>query len=79
MIDLVKEIAGKIARSLNFSEEEIKLAKVIGVLHGIARFEQYKRFQTFSDLKSIDHGDYGVEMFSIWFKKQRNTRKNENN
>ena len=58
----VKEIAGKIAKSLNFSEEEIKLAKLIGLLHDIARFEQYKRFQTFSDLKSIDHGDYGVEI-----------------
>ena len=34
----------------------------MGLLHDIARFEQYTRFQTFSDLKSIDHGDYGVEI-----------------
>ena len=58
----VKQIAEEIAKSLNLSEEEIKLAKLIGLLHDIARFEQYKRFQTFSDLKSIDHGDYGVEI-----------------
>lgn len=58
----VKQIAEEIAKSLNLSEEEIKLAKLIGLLHDIARFEQYKRFQTFSDLKSIDHGDFGVEI-----------------
>ena len=58
----VMEIAGEIAKSINLSEEEINLAKLIGLLHDIARFEQYKRFQTFSDLKSIDHGDLGVEI-----------------
>ena len=58
----VKQIAEEIAKSLNFSEEEIKLAKLIGLLHDIARFEQYTKFQTFSDLKSRDHGDYGVEI-----------------
>ena len=58
----VKQIAEEIAKSLNLSEEEIKLAKLIGLLHDIARFEQYTRYQTFSDLKSIDHGDYGVEI-----------------
>ena len=58
----VKQIAEEIAKSLNLSEEEIKLAKLIGLLHDIARFEQYTKYQTFSDLKSIDHGDFGVEI-----------------
>lgn len=58
----VKQIAEEIAKSLNLSEEEIKLAELIGLLHDIARFEQYTRYKTFSDLKSIDHGDYGVEI-----------------
>ena len=58
----VKQIAEEIAKSLNLSEEEIKLAKLIGLLHDIARFEQYTRYHTFSDLKSIDHGDYGIEI-----------------
>lgn len=58
----VKQIAEEIAKSLNLSEEEIKLAKLIGLLHDIARFEQYTRYHTFSDLKSIDHGDFGVEI-----------------
>lgn len=58
----VENIAGEIAKSLNLSNEDIKLAKIVGLLHDIARFEQYTRYQTFSDLKSIDHGDYGVEI-----------------
>lgn len=58
----VMDIAGQIAQSLNLSEEEINLAKIIGLLHDIARFEQYRRFHTFSDIKSIDHGDYGAEI-----------------
>ena len=58
----VKQIAEEIAKSLNLFEEEIKLAKLIGLLHDIARFEQYTKYQTFSDLKSIDHGDFGVEI-----------------
>ena len=51
-----------VAKSLNLSEEEIKLAKLIGLLHDIARFEQWERYQTFSDAKSIDHGNFGVEI-----------------
>lgn len=58
----VMDISGEIAKSLNLSEKDVELAKLIGLLHDIARFEQYKKFQTFSDLKSIDHGDFGVEI-----------------
>lgn len=58
----VMDISGEIAKSLNLSEIDVELAKLIGLLHDIARFEQYKKFQTFSDLKSIDHGDFGVEI-----------------
>lgn len=69
MIDLkinhtlrVVDICEIIAKSLNLSEEEINIAKIIGLLHDIARFEQWKNYNTFSDAKSIDHGDYGVEI-----------------
>ena len=58
----VMDISGEIAKSLNLSEKDVELAELIGLLHDIARFEQYKKFQTFSDLKSIDHGDFGVEI-----------------
>lgn len=58
----VAEISEKIAKSLNLSNEEIEVATLIGLLHDIARFEQYTKYKTFRDVDSIDHGDYGVEI-----------------
>lgn len=58
----VIELCEKIAISLNLSEEDIFIIKLCGLLHDIGRFEQWKRYQTFYDLKSIDHGDLGVEI-----------------
>ena len=58
----VMEISNKIATNMGLKEEQIKLATLIGLLHDIARFEQYKRFKTFKDVESIDHGDFGVQI-----------------
>ncbi len=51
-----------IAQSLKLSEEEIQVATLIGLLHDIGRFEQYTRYKTYMDKKSVDHGDLGVEI-----------------
>lgn len=58
----VMEVAEKIAESEKFSEEEIELATLIGLLHDIARFKQYTEYKTFKDAQSFDHGDMGVEI-----------------
>ena len=58
----VMDISNRIAVDLNLEKEKIELATLIGLLHDIARFEQFKQFKTFSDLKSFDHGDYGVQL-----------------
>ena len=58
----VMDLCGLIAESLKLSKEDIELAKTCGLVHDIARFEQWKRYQTFADSKSIDHGDFGVEI-----------------
>lgn len=52
----------KIAENLNLTKEQIDLATLIGLLHDIARFEQWKRYGTYNDAKSIDHGDLAVEI-----------------
>lgn len=52
----------QIAKDMRLSEEEINLATLIGLLHDIARFEQYTQYKTFRDIDSIDHGDYGAEI-----------------
>ena len=58
----VMENAGQIANSLNLSNEEIELSKLIGLLHDIGRFEQERIYKTFKDHESIDHGDLGIEI-----------------
>ena len=58
----VMEISKKIAENLNLDKEQIDIATLIGLLHDIARFEQWKRYETFKDRISVDHGDLSVEI-----------------
>lgn len=64
----VAENCKKIAIELGLNEEEIELAELIGVLHDIGRFEQYKIFDKNTDLKVLDitkkfdHGKEGVKV-----------------
>lgn len=58
----VMNISKEIATKIGLGQEEIEIATLIGLLHDIARFEQYSQFQTFNDLNSFDHGDYGVKI-----------------
>lgn len=58
----VMAVAERIAKYLNLSEEQIEVASLIGLLHDIARFEQYTQFKTFNDLLSFDHGDYALKI-----------------
>lgn len=61
-IERVAQIAKELAESLNLSQEDIELAQLIGLLHDIGRFEQIRRFHTFVDKDSINHGEYGVKV-----------------
>ena len=58
----VMEYAMEIATSLKLNEEEIQIAGIIGLLHDIGRFEQAKKYHTFIDKNSINHGEYGVKI-----------------
>lgn len=58
----VMQISKEIAKKMKLEKEKIKLAALIGLLHDIARFEQYTIYGTFRDFDSIDHGDYGVQI-----------------
>lgn len=40
------------------------IATLIGLLHDIARFEQYTKYHTFKDSESVDHGELGVEILN---------------
>lgn len=50
-----------LAKNMNFSYEDINLAKCIGLLHDIGRFEQFAKQQNFDD-NLFDHGDYGAKI-----------------
>ncbi len=59
----VKAHAAKIAREgAGLSGSALNDAEAAGLLHDVARFEQYRDFKTFHDSKSFDHGDAGVRI-----------------
>lgn len=58
----VMDIAEQIAIENNFSNSDIELSVIIGLLHDYARFPQWKKYKTYNDLRSIDHGDLGVKL-----------------
>ncbi|HEX9062097.1 MAG TPA: HD domain-containing protein [Clostridia bacterium] len=45
---------------INLDEPQLYLAEAIALFHDIGRFEQYKRYRTFSDRKSEDHAVLGI-------------------
>lgn len=58
----VAELSEMIARGIGEDEENVQLAKVIGLLHDIGRFEQLRRFHDFRDYLTVDHAQLGVEI-----------------
>ena len=52
----------KIIKDFDLGEDEYYLAKIIALFHDIGRFKQYKEYKTFSDYKSEDHGELGVQV-----------------
>lgn len=51
-----------IANDLKLSEEDVELAKLIALLHDIARFEQAKEFGDYRDYKTFDHAELAVKI-----------------
>ena len=57
----VTECSRQIAKRMCLSEEDQKLAQLIGLLHDIGRFEQLKRFDSFEP-DTMDHASFGVQI-----------------
>lgn len=74
----VEKLCEEIAKSLKLNDEEIELAKLCGLLHDIGRFEQWKKYQTYNDLLSIDHGDLGENILKHHNFINKFTNKNQN-
>ena len=58
----VVRLSEYIAKNLNLSKDDLKLAKLIALLHDIGRFEQVKCTNNFSDSGKFNHAVYGVKI-----------------
>ena len=56
----VMDLMGELAFRLELDNKKIELARVIGLLHDIGRFEQVAEFDSFNDEK-IDHAEIGAD------------------
>ena len=57
----VVDCAEEIAIRMHLGQEDVQLAKIIGLLHDIGRFEQIRRFHSFEP-GTMDHAAYGAEL-----------------
>lgn len=58
----VADLCEEIAESAGMTGEDAELAWLCGLLHDIGRFEQIKRYDTFSDADSVDHAKLSCEI-----------------
>ena len=64
----VAQISEKLATNLKLTEEQIKLAELIGILHDIGRFKQYQLLNqktsknVLEPIKKYNHGEAGVKI-----------------
>jgi putative nucleotidyltransferase with HDIG domain len=54
----------KLAAALSLDSEEVRVAAIAGLLHDIGRFEQYVRYRTFVDAKSLNHAELGAQILT---------------
>jgi hypothetical protein len=53
-----------LCHSLNLSESDCHLAEAISFFHDVGRFEQYRRYHTFNDMKSVNHAYLGLQVLA---------------
>ena len=51
-----------LAEELEWAEDEIIIAEILGLLHDVGRFSQFAEYGTFIDADSVNHGERGYEV-----------------
>ena len=51
-----------LARELALDENETRIAELIALFHDVGRFPQFAEYRTFSDPKSLNHSQLGVQV-----------------
>jgi hypothetical protein len=54
----------EIGQSLGLDEGDLRLAEAAGLLHDVGRFEQFLKYKTFADYKSVNHAELGVRVLT---------------
>ncbi len=57
----VVDLSEKISKSLNLSDREVFLAKIIALFHDVGRFKQYKEFHKYNDIGTMNHAEASVK------------------
>ena len=58
----VKDNILELSKRLNFNESEKCISEIIGLLHDIGRFKQYRLYKSFSDAVTGSHATHSVQM-----------------
>lgn len=58
----VMECSEYLCKQLHLSKEDSDLASLIALLHDIGRFDQWMRFESFADHKTIDHALFSSQL-----------------
>lgn len=51
-----------LCESLGLDRRRTSLASIAALFHDVARFEQFKRFRTFADNRSVNHAELGISI-----------------
>jgi hypothetical protein len=51
-----------LGEAMELIDNDMKIAETMALLHDVGRFEQYRRFKTFSDAKSVDHAQFSISI-----------------
>jgi len=51
-----------IAEKAGLGESDVLIAEAVGLMHDVGRFEQFQKYQTYADRKSVDHSELAVEI-----------------
>ncbi len=74
----VADLCRTIAQNEHYQKNDCDLAWLIGLLHDIGRFEQLRRWNTFSDAQSTSHATLSVEVLFDVKDDENNSNKNNN-
>lgn len=60
----VRQNIAKLSLYMNFDDNSMLISEIIGLLHDIGRFKQYRLYKSFSDSNTKSHATLSVEMIN---------------